>query len=542
MTIRSLWLFPKSGCARRWVIVAAVALSMVVLMTLSAQSEEKLNRHRVVLDDHGKIISWVEPRDKAYTEVTRRAWNFLLNDVPIEKNGLKTFYTYCCMDMDGQHGTEWAHNPASLYASLVDSATAWYAFSADGRVIDLVRGLLDYQLAHGTTPGAWKWSRVPYASSSHSDTEYRGANDRQYNPELDAIGDGYGVIEPDKVGELGLGYLKFWMATGDTKYRDAALACADALAKNVREGMWSQSPWPFRVYAETGYVREDYSANVIGPIKLLDELVRLKLGDYAAYQRTREMAWNWLMKFPMKDGYWSAYFEDVSWQRFPNNLNQYSPMETSRYIMQHPELDPDWRTHVPALIDYVEKHFVIDIPNEPAVQWGANAVSEQVADMNKMGSHTARYASINAMWYELTGDAAAKEKAFRSFNWASYMCRDNGVVNVGPVDQSLWFSDGYGDYIRHFMAGMGAVPEWAPAHENHLLRSTSIVTSVVYDPDAVRYKTFDKESREVLRLTFTPRTLMAGSQPLRRGVDWTFDPSTGVLHIQHSNANDVLIQ
>ena len=52
------------------------------------------------------------------------------------------------------------------------------------------------------------------------------------------------------------------------------------------------------------------------------------------------------------------------------------------------------------------------------------------------------------------------------------------MVRVGPVEESLWFSDGYGDYLRHFMVGMGSVPEWAPPREDHLLRSTSIVPEV----------------------------------------------------------------
>lgn len=35
------------------------------------------------------------------------------------------------------------------------------------------------------------------------------------------------------------------------------------------------------------------------------------------------------------------------------------------------------------------------------------------------------------------------------------------IVNVGPNPrEGFWFSDGYGDYIRHFMAGLGSVPEW----------------------------------------------------------------------------------
>jgi hypothetical protein len=72
------------------------------------------------------------------------------------------------------------------------------------------------------------------------------------------------------------------------------------------------------------------------------------------------------------------------------------------------------------------------------------------------------------------------------------------------VEQSLWFSDGYGDYIRHFMVGMGAVPEWVPQGEDHLVRSSSVVTEVWYETGSVRYRTFDPEGEEVLRLSFTP--------------------------------------
>jgi hypothetical protein len=173
-------------------------------------------------------------------------------------------------------------------------------------------------------------------------------------------------------------------------------------------------------------------------------------------------------------------------------------------------------------------------------------VSEQFEDMNKMGSHTSRYASLNALWYEITGDAAAKEKAFRSFNWATYMCRPNGVVNVGPVDQSIWWADGYADYIRHFLSGLGSVPEWAPPGKNHLLRSTSIVRSVYYRPEDVGYEVFDDASTEVLRLGFPPARLWADGklflpQNGHFGTGWTFDKRTSVLTVQHLNSHTIKI-
>jgi len=510
---------------------------------------DELNGHAIRLDASGKLMSWAEPQSNAYSEVVRRAWNFLLHVAPVESSGLKAFYSYCCLDLKTMKGGAWPHNPACVNAGLAESAVAWFAYSGDREVIKLVKDLLDYQLAHGTTPANWMWASVPYASSNHGDTEYRGAFDFQYgSAEQRAVGDGYGVIEPDKAGELGIAYLKFFELTGETRYREAAIACANALARNVRPGAWNQSPWPFRVYAETGRAREEYSSNVIGPVRLFDELIRIGMGETAEYRKARGLAWKWMMEFPMRDQLWSGYFEDVFLHRYPNNLNQYSPMETARYLMEHPEYDERWSEHVPQLIDFVERHFVIDVPREPAVQWGANAVSEQVADMNKMGSHTSRYAAVNAMWYESSRDAAAKEKAFRSFNWATYMCRDNGFVHVGPVDQSLWFSDGYGDYIRHFMAGMAAAPEWAPEHANHLLRSTSVVRTVSYGARRVEYETFDKAASEVVKLSFKPTSVMAGGTALTvrnilDGDSYTVETMGGdfVVRVRHTASGEVRI-
>jgi hypothetical protein len=514
-----------------------------------------LNGHAIRLDSAGKLLPWVTPEDKAYDRVIRLAWDFLLTKAPTEKNGLKSFYSYCCLDLKTMHGTAWPHNPAFVNASLADSAAAYYAYSGDRAVVKLVKDLLDYQLAHGTTPAAWTWGSVPYASANHGDKEYRGSFEFQYGqPGEQAVGDGYGVIEPDKVGELGFAYLRFWELTGEASYRDAAIACANALARNVRPGEWGQSPWPFRVYAETGRAREEYSANTIGAIKLFDELGRLGLGDTSAYKEARRQAWEWTLKYPMSNMLWSGVFEDVYLQHFPNNLNQYSPMETARYLMERPELDPEWKRHVQELIRFVERTFVVDTrafspaaPLEPAVQWGANTVSEQIMDMNKMGSHTSRYASVLALWHETTGDEAAKEKAHLSLTWASYMCRDDGFVHVGPVDQSLWFSDGYGDYIRHFLAAMGAVPEWAPNGEDHILRSTSQVTKVEYASGRVAYITFDKASTEVLRLSFAPQRVVAGGATLAKrddlnGAGWTFDAKRGVMRVRHTDSGEIVVQ
>jgi len=297
--------------------------------------------------------------------------------------------------------------------------------------------------------------------------------------------------------------------------------------------------------AETGVAREEYCANLGGTLRLLDELDRLGLGEVAEWRRARSRAWSWLEAHPFENDAWANYFEDLFWLPKPTNLNQYDAGEMARYLLENPDRDPAWWERARHLLDWVERTDAADTEKEPGVQWGAQTVSEQVEYMYKMGSHTSRFASVQALLHEKTGDSAAREKAFRSFNWASYMCDRRGVVRVGPVESSHWFSDGYGDYIRHFMAGMGAVPEWAPPGEDHLVRSSSVVTEVAYEPRAVRYRTVDASGEEVLRLALTPKAVTADGEALPRASGtpgWSFDPKTGVLRVRRSAARQVSVE
>ena len=85
------------------------------------------------------------------------------------------------------------------------------------------------------------------------------------------------------VGEDGYAYLRLYEMTGKTKYLQAAIRCANALVKNYKKGDETHSPWPVRCYARDGGTEGrpmgPYSANVIEPIMLFDELIRLQQGN-----------------------------------------------------------------------------------------------------------------------------------------------------------------------------------------------------------------------------------------------------------------------
>ncbi|HVU28283.1 MAG TPA: hypothetical protein VHG71_11185 [Verrucomicrobiae bacterium] len=548
--------------------ICAAIIALNGLLDSNVLSADQLFWHTVRLDNQEKLLSWADT-DSPYNQIIRADWTMFEN-IPVQSNGYRTYFTYPKFNgmLDPSkpffEGLSWAHNPAGLFAMLTDSAIIYYAYNGDGIVMGRVHEMLDHIIADGTTAATDSWALVPYSSSDAGNPIYRGGTDTIYCYQEGNTpcgrADGVGYLEPDKVGELGFAYLQFYEFTLEKKYLRAALHCADALASHVREGDEQHSPWPFRVDAATGAkIREQYTANAIGPIRLFDELLRLKLGNQKAYSRARNIAWNWLMKYPMQNQVWTQYFEDVLiYPDYRTNRNQYSPLETARYLLEHPEMDAQAVTHAKEILDWVAGFFAKDSTtmaglHEKGLQWGAEVLSEQVNDMDKMASHTARFASVCALYYEVTGDASYKERAFRSFNWATYASREDGLV-LASLDQptGYWFSDGYGDYMRHFQRGMASVPEWAPAKESHLLGSTSVVRSIRYGDDRIDYRTFDNQSREVLRLTKMPQSIRAGWKRLPRldnfqghNQGYTVEAMAGggfVVHIQHERSSDIQIR
>jgi hypothetical protein len=502
-----------------------------------AQSPGTLNGHTVLAYPNGKIIPWTPNPSEGYHTVMNLSWDYLLNSVPNDPaTGKPAYYSRSLLDPSNQSVVNWPHNPAGLYGMLVESALKYYHYSGNANVMQLAVNVALWHLDHGMTLTTDNWQSVPYASGDAGSLNYNGAD----MGNVSGQGDGDGYLQPDKIGELGHAWLQLYKYNGNIRFRDAAIQAGNVLSSKVRTGTASQSPWPFRVNAHTGVVREDYCSNVIAPISLLDGLIASGLGNTAAYQAARTTAWNWMMTYPMQNNVWAQYFEDVGIQlNYFTNITQFNALMVARYLLEHPQFDPNWETHVRGLISWSENNF-------GQASFGATAIKEQQAFPYAMGSHSARYASVNALLYEKTGDLAAKEKAYRSFNWATYMAKSNGVVIDGPDVNTQWFTDGYGDYVRHFMTGLAAVPEWSPSNQTHLLRSSSVVKNISYGANSVNYTTYDGNAVDVLHVNFNPSSVTADGVVLPKRSDlsqpgWTLDVATKTLKIYHTNATQISI-
>lgn len=496
--------------------IAAATLTLLGC-SLSGFSQDYPNSmlpwHNAVLDSQHKLVSWYQPETGlAFDHVMRLGWNYIEHKIPNDTKGTgaKIYLINSVFDPDTQQGIYWQHNPASTYGQFVDSLVAWYPYSGDREAIEVVRSMLDYQLAHGTTPADWDWPNVPFATGCGNEAEYGRC--LQGMPR-----DFYGGIETDKIGELGIGYVLFYELTGDKKYLDAGIRCADALAKHVQPGDADHTPWPFRVYAKTGDVLNGqvYGGMIVAPVRLFSELIELKEGPVDDYARAQKLAWDWILQFPMENNRWVGYFEDI--RPTTDMVNQASPTMTAYYILssESPELrDKSWANNVGNLIDWVKLRF------GRGPFFGAWGIDEQgsASDYHYccsragLASDSSRWAAINAMYYEKTGDAQAREDAFRSLSYATYFSDSEGKISCCGVhfDKAYWFDDGYGDYIRNFLWTMGAIPEFAPPGQDHLLRSTSVVTDVQYGQRTLSYKTFRPSATDVLRLSYLPKQVRVG--------------------------------
>ena len=557
--------FSPGHCDAPWTsamtLVTELARLFLVLTfcvgSLPAQEQQKVTTvvnesaiagRPVALDDQGKLMPWPMPDNigYSYSSYFLTQWTIVLD----QYNRQRLPYYFCCFDFDRTTyemfpDWHWANSTGYLRAMMQGFIERLYPYTGDPRTLEFLTNFVDYELANGLTPEGYAYAQVPYASANPGSRRYTGWSDH-----------GEDYVEPHVIGEDGYGYLRLYEMTGNTKYLRAAIRNADALAKNYKQGDEKMSPWPYRCFARDGKVDASagkgmfpYSANVVEPIMLFDELIRLDQGDTASYKKVRQGAWDWLMNYPMQNNVWVGYFEDV--KASMEDMNQVIPLEFARYVMLHPEKDPEWQAHSRKLIEWVKT-----TPRWPKyIVHGATVTTEQGSSLKDFccnlpnqccDSHSARLAAVEALYYAKTGDAAYKDMAYRTYNWVTYWQGLSGRAHA-PFGAQWWFTDEFADGPRRMMDAFWAVPQWAPEDESHLLGSLSVVTKIAYGQGSVTYSTFDHASTDVLRLDFTPETVTVGGKAISKRKDlsaegYTFDDATKVLSIRHTNSRDVDIQ
>jgi hypothetical protein len=133
--------------------------------------------------------------------------------------------------------------------------------------------------------------------------------------------------------------------------------------------------------------------------------------------------------------------------------------------------------------------------------------------------------SVFAQYAVQTGDSWARELALRQMVLQTYDMHQTGVsednIDGGIIVNGSWLNIAHPWPLRWVLTAISWMPEELGAsRENHIVRSSAVVKSVVYGAGRIEYTTFDAPagSMDVLRLSFVPKNITADGHMLgRRG-------------------------
>lgn len=401
----------------------------------------------------------------------------------------------------------------------------YYPYTGDIRALVPVKDLLDRMLMF-LTPDDWAWPGM-VRTQDNDDPDGIYMDER---------------LEPDKAAMVGIAYMDYALFSGEKKYAAMGEHIAQLLLANIKEGTDKESPLPFRVNMRTGEVEDAYTSDMIFVVDFFDKILASDTSlDKELVKAKRDQVFGWIMENPVKNCLWSGYFEDIDSDCL-TNMNQFAPLETARYLLNHPEYCKDYQQVVLDLLSFVKGRF------GGTVRFGGVSICEQDDCFLEMSSHTARYGSVLARWARETGCDFAKNEALATLALAEYSAYNHtskgniSVNSVGIEWYPIWYSDSYFDYLPHYFDGMEAFPEIIPEGTDHIFSTSCMLKDVQYGPGSVKYTALEPSGTERLKLSFTPKVLFGG-KPLDKSA-WTFgrwNDCDNILTISRKDVTDIEI-
>jgi hypothetical protein len=463
-------------------------------------TQDSIQYHPVRIDQHGNILPWFSKDPGAsYDTILSLVWNFWKN-MPIDSNGIKYYLNHQVWkpehDMRGLGGDQ--------ISMALSSWALYYAYTGDRSLVDDMIYQADTYLEHGLSPGHASWPDLPFP---YNTVIHSGIYDGDMR-------DGKGILQPDKAGSFGHELVTLYKITGNDKYLAAARRIADCLSAHTVPGDSLCSPLPFRVNAYTGETGNllsnhftgevtspaGYTTNWSSTLMLFEELSELGSPHSDEYQVAFQIILEWMKEHPLRSNRWGPFFEDIpGWSD-----TQINAITFAMFILQHRDLFPDWKEDVKGIIEWTHR----ELGNHEYERYHVEVMNEQTVYRVPGNSHTSRQSSVELMYAALTGDTSCVTNAIRALNWATYTVDHDGKNRY--IRDDIWLTDGYGDYVRHFLRAMDACPQLAPDNEDHLLSSTSVVRQISYSANLIAVETFTPATALRFKLNSRPVKVMAG--------------------------------
>lgn len=413
-------------------IVKPMVLICAVLVLLGLGSFLRAAEPSYQKDKEGLLVP-----EMSYARFLERSYNFILHDLDNgwatgnaykDENGklVPAYINYALANSEKKLGIGAAINadtvyPAFHHALYIRAFLARWRHTGDVECLTRARQLADWNLTR-RTPADCKYGSLFYSTACKGQS---GGN---------VDGD---AIMTDKPAIMALAMLELAGATGDVRYREAAVAVATTLAKTqLPEGNWL-----FRVNPKTGEVREQYTSSAIYAVMLFEELDK---PDGKRWREARDKALCWILEGPAKTMEWNGFYEDVNSETGKNNRTNWDCIDTARWLIAHRADKPEYMPLALKLHDWIAKEFV-----EKNKVWApSEGLREQKCCFQTMGIHTLHWAALLADLHAATGSASFKQRAIQSCALVTYWLREDGANRVGPTwPNEIWFSCHFGPLL-----------------------------------------------------------------------------------------------
>jgi len=433
-------------------------------------------------------------------------------------------------------------------AYIVSAFMDYYRYTGDPAGLAPIHALVEYLLGSCQTAYGHGWPRilisvptlgVPYGKCL-------------LGPDED-LAKGQGKIQLDIVAEFGLELVRAYQLTGNRRWLEAAGHWGDLLAAN-RDRTAGNAPWGrYANNASGNGMNGKQTGGVVFLLAFFDELIRVGYAgthpeilkardDGRAYLRDVLLP-NWTV-----DDVWGRNYWDYENPVQAENVTDY----TVNYLLDNNEFCPNWRCDARNILSLFLNRTSVSPLSRGDVFHGAWAFPESSGCCERsLWYGTMELAPVFARYGVEADSEWAREIARRSQILATYDPLPTGqsfdLIDGGGYVNHRWFKIAHPMALKHVIRTIGWLPElFAPARENHIVRSNSVVRRVTYGKGVIRFSTFDapQHTETVLRLAFAPASISAGGKELHADAFQLRRLSNGdvLVTIRHDGATDVEVR
>jgi hypothetical protein len=391
--------------------------------------------------------------------------------------------------------------------SIIKGLTAYYRYSGDPIAFVYITRVTDYVLEYGLTSDTHAWPRFPIATPTNGKSYGKCIEDTRFQLDLCA--------------RLGEDVLEAYKLTGDPRYLEAVKHWGDLFAEHANLDP-AFPPWNRYVDPSVVGWSDKLTGSVTMILEFLDELIDTGYtGTDGALLRVRDAG-----RAYVRNKLLPAWTENEVWGRqywdWDNPVTCGIVSMCGDYMLQYREAFPNWKTDLRNILTLIFCRNGVDPNSMGDAYSGAWAFPESCTCCGTSLSYNQYTAAPTLIRYGMiAGDERILEIGRRMILMATYDSLENGVVKDGllgqPVATGEWSNLAHPWPLCQVMEAMAWMPEtFGPARENHIMRSSSVVTSVVYGKGEIAYSTFDApaETTEVLRLSYIPTRVTAGNVEL----------------------------